>query len=97
MSAAGEVSAKRKGERAGMGNDGAQEHQQGLSGVEIGVEKIAHHDFLFVCRCPSDIGTGRNGSRRLAGKSKCVTKAARLKWRGKPSWWRFALRERDTA
>jgi hypothetical protein len=63
------TSAQREGERAGMSDDGAQEHQQRLFGVEIGVEKIAHDVVLFVCRCPSDIGAGPKWKQAIGGQA----------------------------
>ena len=72
------TSAKREGERAGMSDDGAQQHQQGLFGVEIGVEKIAHHDFPFVCRCPSDIGAGPKWKQAIGGQAEMRNESGAL-------------------
>jgi hypothetical protein len=63
------TSAEREGERTGMSDDGAQERQQGLFGVEIGFEKIAHRLFLLVCRCRNDIDAGPKWKQAIGGQA----------------------------
>jgi hypothetical protein len=63
------ISAQRESERTGMSDDGAQEHQQGLFGVEIGVEKIAHRLVPFVRRCRNDIGAGPKWKQAIGGQA----------------------------